>query len=524
MIIILTSIIFSLQINSSKTLINKVDFEINDLTSSEPILITSDQNFTDYGFEGDGTLSNPYKIANLSIVVFGKYGYVPIEIAISIRDTTAHFTINNCNLSAEFGISFYNIKENTAIIENNFFYNCSRIINISSSNGVIVRNNLCPDIGYINLYRSELCVITENNVPGVHLEESNSNNVTHNLFSNSGITLFIYGLYDVDKIYFENNTLKGEEILVYSNKENIHVNNRNSSQVILINCFNSSIYDLNLTNLSLKMYFCNNATVYNNTSGRLHLSNSDYCFIQNNTEFRLYSIYSDYCRIEFNTGSIELQACYNSKICSNDFSNHSAGIQLISCHYSNVEGNICNSGNLGLYISSSPGTKITNNSFNSNINGIALSNARDLLFELNDCSNNSNYGFSIFYTNNCILRNNTIKNNSNYGIYMHYSNNNLIYHNIFIDNNIGGNSQAYEYGTNNTWYNQDSLTGNYWSNFDGEGSYLIWGNGSVDPYPLLYVEGYPIISEYKKPNTFTIVIFCCLFYLVAKKRKKNLLL
>ena len=41
---------------------------------SLPIIITNDSNFTDYGFPGNGTLSNPYRIENLNITTNASSG------------------------------------------------------------------------------------------------------------------------------------------------------------------------------------------------------------------------------------------------------------------------------------------------------------------------------------------------------------------------------------------------------------------------------------------------------------------
>jgi len=60
----------------------------------EPIIILNDNNFTDYGFQGNGTLANPYSIENYNITTSS-------EIAINIINTTKYFIIKNCFINAE---------------------------------------------------------------------------------------------------------------------------------------------------------------------------------------------------------------------------------------------------------------------------------------------------------------------------------------------------------------------------------------------------------------------------------------
>ncbi|MHA2242049.1 MAG: hypothetical protein ACXACE_10615, partial [Candidatus Thorarchaeota archaeon] len=56
----------------------------------EPIVITSNDNFTDYGFPGDGTVGDPYTISG--------YNITTTDICISIKNTDAYFTIRDCFL------------------------------------------------------------------------------------------------------------------------------------------------------------------------------------------------------------------------------------------------------------------------------------------------------------------------------------------------------------------------------------------------------------------------------------------
>ncbi|MEM4293974.1 MAG: NosD domain-containing protein, partial [Thermoplasmata archaeon] len=88
-----------------------------------------------------------------------------------------------------------------------------------------------------------------------------------------------------------------------------------------------------------------------------------------------------------------------------------------------------------------------------------------------------------------------IYNNTNYGITV-TSNSNVIHHNNLIKNNgatrgASGNSQAYDSGTGNVWYDAATGQGNYWSNWDQQGSYPIDGGTASDNAPLPMEDMHP---------------------------------
>ncbi|MHA1303352.1 MAG: NosD domain-containing protein [Candidatus Heimdallarchaeaceae archaeon] len=67
--------------------------------------------------------------------------------------------------------------------------------------------------------------------------------------------------------------------------------------------------------------------------------------------------------------------------------------------------------------------------------------------------------------------------------------NTLVYNNYFLslDAIINDVEIAMDDGTNNVWYNEASKTGNYWSNYNGSGTYGIEGSaGAIDLYPITF--------------------------------------
>jgi hypothetical protein len=104
---------------------------------------------------------------------------------------------------------------------------------------------------------------------------------------------------------------------------------------------------------------------------------------------------------------------------------------------------------------------------------------------------------------------------------------NIIHHNDFITNGQNT-SQACDNGMNNQWYDETVLEGNYWSDYSGNGSYLIAGSaGASDPYPSL--SPYRYTSSSSSPafpqdvlvriGSFLVVIGLLVVVLFVNKRK-----
>ncbi|MBY9000591.1 MAG: right-handed parallel beta-helix repeat-containing protein, partial [Candidatus Heimdallarchaeota archaeon] len=100
------------------------------------------------------------------------------------------------------------------------------------------------------------------------------------------------------------------------------------------------------------------------------------------------------------------------------------------------------------------------------------------------------YGIGIYSTDSATILYNILLRNSEYGVFLDDdSNRNKIHHNDFIDNNENGTeygeSQGYDDGYGNEWFDADAEEGNYWSNHRGSDDYLIDGKAeSTDSYPF----------------------------------------
>ncbi|MHA1979454.1 MAG: right-handed parallel beta-helix repeat-containing protein, partial [Candidatus Hodarchaeales archaeon] len=194
-----------------------------------------------------------------------------------------------------------------------------------------------------------------------------------------------------------------------------------------------------------------------------------------------------------------------NNICSN---NGKAGIEVWYSASSTIKNNICNwnnqsgsSGVAGIEIYLSDFSTIIKNTCDNNFaSGISMTYAKSSMVSQNGCNNNSRNGITLAYdSNDNILMWNEFSGNGNYGVHIHRSGseNNSIHHNTFIENRQitsqpNDTIQAYDAGTNNHWYDETGLEGNYWSDYKGTGNYSIAGfAGASDPYPALSPFIYP---------------------------------
>ena len=119
--------------------------------------------------------------------------------------------------------------------------------------------------------------------------------------------------------------------------------------------------------------------------------------------------------------------------------------------------------------------------------GIMIFDSNELTIVENNITTNLNAIMCQAVTQMKIHRN-ILKNCGGFGVELNpTSSGNVIYHNDFIDNNIVGAEelpQGYDLNGNNLWYNDDIDEGNYWSNYEGEGTYKIDGEDVYDLYPL----------------------------------------
>jgi hypothetical protein len=115
------------------------------------------------------------------------------------------------------------------------------------------------------------------------------------------------------------------------------------------------------------------------------------------------------------------------------------------------------------------------------------------------------------------------------------SQDNIIHHNEFVDNNlyIIQGPQAFDNGSNNTWYDKTSNEGNYWSDYTTIPCVIEGSACSIDPWPLgesiittLTTTSYETVSSTTEKSSFPIlfvvlslIVGVCLLSSVYKRRR-----
>ncbi|MHA1401805.1 MAG: NosD domain-containing protein [Candidatus Heimdallarchaeaceae archaeon] len=162
----------------------------------EPIVITTDQNFTDYGFPGAGTQEDPYRIENYSITAL-----VSFEYGVYIENTNSYFIVQNCHIENTnspgiYGIYIKNVLSNSATIFNNTCINTA--IGIYSPFVTIANNTIMG-----HSYNYEGITI----VGGSTIVENNT------ILVSGGRGIYILGaIISIDYYHIANNFIQGADI------------------------------------------------------------------------------------------------------------------------------------------------------------------------------------------------------------------------------------------------------------------------------------------------------------------------
>ncbi len=328
------------------------------------------------------------------------------------------------------------------------------------------------------VYRNNVTIsdnIFQENDIGIYLHYSENITMKNNTFFSDGIYLSFYGadLNELNTHTIENNTIDGRPIRYYKNDKNIVVPS-DSGQVLVFNCTNVTIQNMNISNINTAMQisFCSKVEIsdniiFNTFYGIMTRLTTDFYFSLNEIYDNSYS-------------GLSIESVNNSIITMNNFTNNRYGIYMEYGTFDDVN-----------YIS--------NNRFIDNNNGIWIRLSIGDLYVYHNLfgpDNGKAIGIEL-YSQNVLVNENIIANN-NRGVYSSVGAlDNHYYHNTFINNNANALTDW-----NNTWDNGYPSGGNYWhdytgsdSNNDGIGDTPknIPGYYDVDNYPLMHPFG--LITE-----------------------------
>jgi len=344
-------------------------------------------------------------------------------------------------------------------------------IDIDFSDGIDISNcNMSNNYYGVMLYFSTNTSISDcnviNNHNGISLHFSTNNSIFNCTFLNDGI--IVWGDITGDKLsYFihniYNNTVNGKPLLYYKNAQNVELDG-NAGQIILVNCSDFEIRNMNIFNVS------GSAGIDIVSGSNVNISNCN--------------MYDNY---------IGIGLCF------------STNISISNCNTSN---NV-----IGILLYSSV------NIFEFSTNNLTSTNNL-----VSNCSiSNNTIGILFYFSNNNSIYNNNISNNE-YGIYCRGSRDNLIYNNYF-DNHLNSyNTDPFDIFDGDNIFNISKtlgkniiggnyLGGNYWSDYhgvdmdgDGLGDTMVPHHG--DYLPLTTPNYAPIINvSYFHINTKVVDIF-----------------
>ncbi|MHA2370124.1 MAG: right-handed parallel beta-helix repeat-containing protein [Candidatus Hodarchaeales archaeon] len=234
--------------------------------------------------------------------------------------------------------------------------------------------------------------------------------------------------------------------------------------------------------------YCNSVLIVNNTISLagiygIYGYGSEACAIYNNT-------------ISYHIDGIEVEDCLSSIIANNTLYQNNGAINCFQSPLVTIADNICDENeHRGITVVASDFALISRNKCftTSGVgvgNGIELGFSNNSTVSYNEISDYE-YGIRAFGTFFCRYTHNLLRDNSEYGLalvleaYEGGLQLNRVFLNSFIGNNPHGGSQALDDSVGNVWFDNETNEGNYWSDWGGDGPYLIAGlAAAVDQYPL----------------------------------------
>ena len=335
--------------------------------------------------------------------------------------------------------------------------------------------------------------------------------IVDNTFDSGGVFPRIehYESWDFDTIRFVGNTVHGEPIGFFTNRDQETIDGNAFGQLLLVSCNEITISGGNFHDISSDrvhdIYYdtgeasaitlvnctaCNLANInfHNNTSG-ITLQDSSQCDITGGSGYynswRAISLsYSDdidianveirnspigidvdrsndcsisNCQIRNSPIGIDVSWSYNLRISNCQIRDNEEGVVLRIAMNCTLSHNTIFQNTDGIYMEDSDGSEIWSNTVYLNHRGVLLNSTSD-----------------------CLITQNNIYNNTGVGIALDSSaNRNEIYNNTFAYNT----PNAICGGSSNHWDNQVD-TGNWWSDYSGEGAYIIDENDQ-DNFPMV---------------------------------------
>ncbi|MFW9994546.1 MAG: NosD domain-containing protein [Candidatus Odinarchaeota archaeon] len=454
---------------------------------------------------------------------------------ISLGNSPGSAVVNNiCNGN---GIRIDNSANNS--IKDNTYQNSSYIIITGSASATVVNNTR----GQMIISHSPGSKVKNNVIQGISISYSPDLTAENNIFLEYGLSVSGESVDELLSLTVVNNSINGLPVGYLTGLSSTAVNEP-YSQLILVNCTDVTVKDQNCSNAAtgIAIYYSPRCRLLNNTcqdnwEDGISIDSSDHTTVVNNTcqdngrvnfvdgpyghgisvsqssgstvinntcqDNRAGGITvgsSDHATVANNTcqdsyySGITVGSSDHATVANNTCQDsYYSGITVGSSDHATVANNTCSNNGVGIFISASDHATVVSNTCNDNsrdrnyCNGIRIRDSVAATVTSNTCNNNT-VGISIesFSMNRnasfILVTWNVITGNQQGLIITVGSDNCTIHHNYFINNM----QQAFDDGMDNQWYDNNTDVGNYWSNYNYLGSYLIPGRAeATDPFPII---------------------------------------
>lgn len=474
------------------------------LTTSDPIIIESNQDFVDLGFDGSGTEGDPYLVQRLSIVNNSE--------CIFINGTDVYFEIIDCYISAPIEGGSEGIY-----LENVTNYEIRDCVTENHEYGIRIENSGPCQI--IN-------TTTNNNYYGIYLENTSKSTIV-----NSTSNKEWYGFYlsesSNSKIYNCTHNGNGWGIITFYSDDCIIANNTIEGTISFGYSKNATIGNNTVHNGGFEFHG-QLYSFYRHEIGDNWVNNKPLGFFNDNLFLTIdASLYGQVIMFNCNWSTVEdgylsdthngidLIRCYYCVVDSNLFVDCDfAGIDTYYAYYCNFTNNYAVGCDVGFNLDYSYNIRIENNTAETCVDGIHIYGSNDITVLNNTLRENEEDGL-FANTDPSYIHNNTILDNGLSGINLHFSFDCQVTGNLLFGNskgillNYGGSNQIYlnkfdgntvrsaqDDSSSSSWDDGVSI-GNWYYDYNGTGVYEIPGTaGSVDNYPRVFIDTTdPIINS-----------------------------
>jgi hypothetical protein len=428
-------------------------------------IVINDTNIASYSSSGTGNQNDPYIIDNLMIDTTDSlavdFNGVSAGVYYELRDshligstygvyihdiTNGEATIVNCTIEAALAIGGANAKYLTIrectlkftqapnfryglTFENNEVYYVGSwsgsVMKIEDQDNIVEHNTYYGNYSYFGVSR-----IT-------------NSSVRFNTLNNAGFSFSTDEIEDIITNDIEGNVINGKPMGYFVNRNDEVINAEDYAQVYIVNSTNTIIEDAYADHLYLgiQIHNCTDVTVRD-----AYVSGHDGIEIKNSKGVQI-----EYSTIETFYDGIELDTVEDVKLLKNYIS---------GAEYA-IDAEIVD------------GLKLYNNTIlNVKEFGVYISEGYDLEMKFN------------------IITINIDSPGSEFAMYFWDVENGEIYYNVFI--NTGNDSESLVFGegsTNVIWYEGTLEVGNHYSDWNETGTYTIPGDGEIDLYPFIDVDG-----------------------------------